>query len=155
MLPARKNWSLLPRLLFPYVSTKAAWKRGVLRCWQPGLSISISRHKVVLRQVHVLHEKRPIGLRGASYAMDLCNESVRRKHGRRDLVISAHEENAQRVQAVGSSRETHPKKRNLRNEPMKCNRRDAFVRLRISVFRASMWAAAPTIRRYSYIRIVR
>lgn len=37
-------------------------------------------------------------------------------------VISAHEANAQRVQAVGSSRETHPKKRNLRNEPMKCIR---------------------------------
>ena len=35
-------------------------------------------------------------------------------------MISAHEANAQRVQAVGPSRETHPKKRNLRNEPMKC-----------------------------------
>lgn len=32
----------------------------------------------------------------------------------------AHEANAQRVQAVGPSRETHPKKRNLRNVPMKC-----------------------------------
>lgn len=49
-------------------------------------------------------------------------------------MISAHEANAQRVQAVGSSRETHPKKRNPRNEPMKCNRRDAFVRLRILAF---------------------
>lgn len=37
-------------------------------------------------------------------------------------VISAHEANAQRVQAVGSSRETHPKKRNPRNELMKRNR---------------------------------
>lgn len=97
-------------------------KREVLGCRQPGLSISISRHKVVLRQVHALHEKQPISFRGASCAMDLCNESVRRKPWRCDLVISAHEANAQRVQVVGSSRETHPKKRNLRNEPMKCNR---------------------------------
>lgn len=59
-------------------------------------------------------------------------------------MILAHEANAQRVQAVGPSRETHPKKRNLRNEPMKRNRRDAFVRLCISVFRASMWAACPS-----------
>lgn len=58
-------------------------------------------------------------------------------------MISAHEANAQRMQAVGSNRETHPKKRNLRNELMKCNRRDAFVRLRISAFRASMLAAIP------------
>lgn len=85
MLPARKNWSLLPRLLFLYAPTKAAWKRGVLRCRQPGLSISISRHKVVLRQVRALHEKRRISFRGASYAMDPCNESVRRKPGRCDL----------------------------------------------------------------------
>lgn len=85
MLPARQNWSLLPRLLFPYAPTKAAWKRGILRCRQLGLSISISRHKVVLRQVHALHEKRPISFRGASYAMDPCNESVRRKPGRCDL----------------------------------------------------------------------
>lgn len=56
-------------------------------------------------------------------------------------MISTHEANAQRVQAVGPSRETHPKKRNLRNEPMKRNRRDAFVRLRISVFQASILAA--------------
>ena len=60
-------------------------KGGVLRCRQPGLSISKSRHKVVLRQVHALHEKRPISFRGASYAMDLGNESVRRKPGRCDL----------------------------------------------------------------------
>ena len=66
-------------------SYESSVKRGVLRCRQPGLSISISRHKVVLGQVHVLHEKRPISFRGASYAMDLCNESVRRKPGRRDL----------------------------------------------------------------------
>lgn len=58
-------------------------------------------------------------------------------------MISAHEANAQRVQAVGSSRETHPKKRNLRNEPMKCNRRDASVRLRISALQASMLVAIP------------
>lgn len=37
-------------------------------------------------------------------------------------MISAHEANAQRVQAVGPNREMHPKKRNLRNEPMKRNR---------------------------------
>lgn len=51
----------------------------------PGLSISISRYKVVLGQVHALHEMRPISFRGASYAMDLCNEPVRRKPGRCDL----------------------------------------------------------------------
>ena len=34
--------------------------------------------------MHALHEKRPISFRGASYAMDLCNESVRRKPGRCD-----------------------------------------------------------------------
>lgn len=49
-------------------------------------------------------------------------------------MISAHEANAQRVQAVGPNRERHPKKRNLRNEPTKRNRWDAFVRLRISAF---------------------
>lgn len=58
-------------------------------------------------------------------------------------MISAHEANAQEARAVGSSRETHPKKRNLRNEPMKCNRLDTPARLRISAFRASMWAACP------------
>ena len=66
-------------------SYESSVKRGVLGCRQPGLSISISRHKVVLRQVHALHEKRPISIRGASYAMDPCNESVRRKPGRCDL----------------------------------------------------------------------
>lgn len=66
-------------------SYESSVKRGVLRCRQLGLSISISRHKVVLRQVHARHEKRPISFRGASYAMDLCNESVRRKPGRCDL----------------------------------------------------------------------
>lgn len=66
-------------------SYESSVKRGVLRCRQPGLSISISRHKVVLGQVHALHEMRPISFRGASYAMELCNESVRRKPGRCDL----------------------------------------------------------------------
>lgn len=143
MLPARKNWSLLPRLLFLYAPTKAAWKRGVLRCRQTGLSISISRHKVVLRQVHALHEKRPISFRGASYAMDLCNGPMQwvSETKAREVrpVISAHEANAQRVQAVGPSRETHPKKRNLRNEPMKRTRWNASVRLRISSFRLLCW----------------
>ena len=106
-------------------SYETAWKKGFLRCRRPGLSISISRHKVVLRQVHALHEKRSISLRGASYAMDLGNESVGRKPG-------------------GATREMQPMKRNPRNEPMKCNRWDTFVRLRISAFRASMWAARPS-----------
>lgn len=73
-----------PAFYFP-MPYESSVKREVLGCRQPGLSISISRHKVVLRQVHVLHEKRPISFRGASYAMDLCNESVRRKPGRCDL----------------------------------------------------------------------
>ena len=58
-------------------------------------------------------------------------------------MISAHEANAQRVQAVGPSRETHPKKRNVRNEPMKRNRLDAPARLRISALQAAMRAAIP------------
>ena len=66
-------------------SYESSVKGGVLWCRQSGLSISISRHKVVLGQVHALHEMRPISFRGASYAMDLCNESVRRKPGRCDL----------------------------------------------------------------------
>ena len=58
-------------------------------------------------------------------------------------MISAHEANAQRVQAVGPSREMHPKKHNLRNEPMKRNRLDAPARLRISALQASMLAVIP------------
>ena len=58
-------------------------------------------------------------------------------------MISAHEANAQRVQAVVPNRETHPKKRNLRNEPMKRTRRDAPARLRISALQASMLTAIP------------
>ena len=74
-----------PAYYFSMLLRKQREKGGVLRCRQPGLSTSICRHKIVLRQVHALHEKRPISFRGASYAMDLCNESVRRKPGRCDL----------------------------------------------------------------------
>lgn len=106
-------------------SYESSVKRGVLWCRQPGLSISISGHKVVLGQVHALHEMRPISFRGASYAMGLCNSRWGESPG-------------------GATNETWSMRRNLRNEPMKCNWWDAFVRLRISVFRASMWAACPS-----------
>lgn len=136
-------------------SYESSVKRGVLGCRRPGLSISISRHKVVLRQVHALHEKRPISLRGASYAMDLCNESVRRKPGRCDLWYQRMRQTRRGCKPWGQA-----ERRILRNVTFEMNPWNATEEMHSCgyVFRPFgllCGRRAPAIRRYSYIRIAR
>lgn len=157
MLPARQNGSLLPRLLFPYAPTKAAWKGefSCVECRQPGLSISISRHKVVLRQVHALHEKRPISFRGASYAMNLCNESVRRKPGRCDLWYQRMRQTPRGCKPWGQAERCI-----LRNVTFEMNPWNATDEMHprgcvFRSFRLLCWQRFPAVQQYAWIRVVR
>lgn len=136
-------------------SYESSVKRGVLWCRQPGLSISISRHKVVLGQVHALHKKRPISFRGASYAMDPCNESVRRKPGRCDLWYQRMRQTPRGCKPWGQT-----ERRILRNVTFEMNPWNAtdVMHPRGCVFRSFgllCWQWSPAVRQYAWIRVVR
>lgn len=130
-------------------------KKGVLRCRQPGLSISISRYKVVLRQVHALHEKRPISLRGASRAMDLCNESVRRKPGRCDLWYRRMRQTPRGCKPWGQAERRIPRNVTFEMNPWNATEAMHSYGCVFRSFGLLCGRRAPAIRWYSYIRVAR